>query len=321
MLMVTEKIATSLLDLAKVRACVLDALEQQATGCVTQSEPRSQFLKSDEHSNQYHVKGAYLTKDLVAGFRIREFSHIPAQSAEMQLLLLSDLETAAFLALVSCDKLSERRYGAMVALTIDALRSSSATKLAVVGAGNLASAAVQAIQAACPFQTINVASRSGESRERFCKNMATIGVAGMVPCDSVEEACQEADVILTITNAEAVLVQATWCAPGSLLVSTGGRRECEPEAILGADKVFIDDWDQCAVLGDLAALHREGRFDREDSTATLAEVITGRHPGRESDRERIVAVPQGLTSLDVALAHFIYRSALEQNMGTHVEWP
>jgi ornithine cyclodeaminase/alanine dehydrogenase-like protein (mu-crystallin family) len=239
----------------------------------------------------------------------------------MQLLLLSDLKTAAFLALVNCNQLSALRYGAMVALTIDALRSSSATRLALVGAGNLAGAAVQAIQAACPFHTIRVASRSGASSVRFCENMSAVGVADIEPCSSTEDACRGADVILTITNAEAILVRADWCEPGALLVSTGGRRECEPESILGADKVFIDDWDQCAVLGDIAALHGEGKFDREDITATLAEVITGRHPGRESDHERIVAVPQGLTSLDVALAHFIYRSAVERNLGTHVEWP
>jgi hypothetical protein len=71
MLLITEKVATSLLDLPKARACILDALEQLATGCVAQSEPRSLFLTSEEHGNRYHVKGAYLTKDSVVGFRLR----------------------------------------------------------------------------------------------------------------------------------------------------------------------------------------------------------------------------------------------------------
>ena len=126
---------------------------------------------------------------------------------------------------------------------------------------------------------------------------------------------------MTITNAKAQLIKSIWCNPGSLLVTTGGRQECEPDAILCADKVFIDDWDQCMVLGDLATLYIQDKFGPENVTATLAKAITGLHPGRENDNERIVAVPQGLTSLDVALAYSIYQVAMKENLGTHVEWP
>ena len=59
----------------------------------------------------------------------------------------------------------------------------------------------------------------------------------------------------------------------------------------------------------------------EDDWKRMAGMITGRHPGRQSDDARIVAVPQGLTSLDVALANFVYRSAHDQGIGTQVEWP
>ena len=321
MLMINEVTAGSLLDLAGVRKCIRAALEQQATGRVQQSDPRSQFLKSEEHNNRYHIKGAYLRDDLVAGFRVREFTHIPARSDEMQLILLSDLETAGFLGVVSCDQLSERRFGAMAALTIEALRKPNSTTLAVIGAGVLARAAIEAIQEAVPFASIRVASRTPESRHTLCAALAGKVVGEIEPADSIEAASDDADVILTITNAEAPLVHAAWCKPGSLLVSTGGRRECEPQAVLQADQVFIDDWEQCAVLGELAALHREGFFGPEDVTATLAEVITGRHPGRQSEDDRIVAVPQGLTSLDVALANFVYRAAVKQKLGTEVEWP
>lgn len=319
--MINEATAGSLLDLTGVRECVRAALEQQAADRVEQSDPRSQFLKSEEHNNRYHIKGAYLRDDLVAGFRVREFTHIPARSNEMQLILLSDLETAGFLGVVSCDQLSERRFGAMAALTIEALRKPGSSTLAVVGAGALACAGIQAINEAVSFSTIRVASRSPESREALCTALSDEGVAGIEPADSIEAACRDANVILTITNAEAPLVHAEWCKPGSLLVSTGGRRECEPDAVLQADQVFVDDWEQCVVLGELAALYREGRFGQDDVTATLAQIITGRHPGRQSEDDRIVAVPQGLTSLDVALAHFVYRAALEKNLGTHVEWP
>ena len=321
MRMIRESTAASLLELDGVYDCIRHALAQQAEGRVEQSDPRSLFLKSDPHNNRYHVKGAYLTDDLVVGFRVREFTHIPARSNEMQLILLSHLETAAFLGLVSSDRISERRYGATVAISIETLRAASATTLAVIGAGNLARAAVEAIHAATPFETIRVASRTPDSRRKLCHDMTDMGIPGMAPADSIEAACDGAHVILTITNTEAELIHADWCQPGALVVSTGGRRECSPELVMNADKVFIDDWEQCALLGDIAALHREGRFAPQDVTATLGDLVTGAHPGRESDNERIVAIPQGLTSLDVALAHFVYLEALKKNLGTEVEWP
>ena len=321
MLLITEKIATDLLSISEVKTSIINALEQQAKDQVSQSEPRSLFLNSNDKSNRYHVKGAYLSKDLVVGFRVREYSHIPTHSAEMQLILLSHLKTAAFLGLVSCDRLSELRYGVMVALTIQSLRKSSSKKLALIGAGNLARAAMQAIQEISPFRSVRVASRSKITRKRFCEEMAANGIPNIKPAASIERACHGADVILTITNAEAQLIKNIWCNPGSLLVTTGGRQECEPDAILKADKIFIDDWDQCTVLGDLATLYMQDKLGPENVTATLAEAITARHPGREKDTERIVAVPQGLTSLDVALAFSIFQIAMKEDLGTNVEWP
>jgi ornithine cyclodeaminase/alanine dehydrogenase-like protein (mu-crystallin family) len=321
MRMIQEQVAASLLDLEGVEGCIRHAVSQQAAGRVEQSDPRSLFLRPDPLANRYHVKGAYLLDDGIVGFRLRESSGRPARSDDMQLILLSDLDSAAFLGLISCNRLSERRYGAMTALTIASLRASQASILAVIGAGTLARAAIEAIHQTTPFATIRVASRSPDSRQRLCDDMAAQGIGGIAPAESVEAACDGAQVILTITSADEILVEAGWCAPGALVVSTGGRRECDPALLLDCDKIFIDDWDQCAVLGDIAALHRADRFGPGDVTATIGEVLNGTHPGRISDSERIVAVPQGLTSLDIALAHFVYRAALEQDLGTEVPWP
>ena len=54
------------------------ALEQQATDRVEQSDPRSQLLKSEEHNNRYHIKGAYLRDDLVAGLIAHGHRHARA---------------------------------------------------------------------------------------------------------------------------------------------------------------------------------------------------------------------------------------------------
>jgi ornithine cyclodeaminase/alanine dehydrogenase-like protein (mu-crystallin family) len=236
----------------------------------------------------------------------------------MRLLVLSDLATAAPLALVAETMLSTMRVGGTLALSIELLRAPSAQTLALVGTGRLARAAVVALQATCPFGEIRVASRSSEHRERFCGDLTTQGVVGLQPAMSLEAACSGADVILTITTANEPLIRADWCRPGSLLVTAGGGQECEDTAILGADRILVDDWAQCTLLGDLAVLHRQGKIAEHQIAGTLADVVAGCVPGRQSPAQRLVAVPQGLTILDVALGVYVYRIAMQRGLGTTV---
>jgi ornithine cyclodeaminase/alanine dehydrogenase-like protein (mu-crystallin family) len=210
------------------------------------------------------------------------------------------------------------RVGGALALSIELLRAPSAQTLALLGTGRLARAAAVALQATCPFREIRVMSRSREHREQFCRDLTAQGVVGLRPAMSLEAACSGADVILTITTANEPLVRAAWCGPGSLLVTAGGGQECEDAAILDADRIVVDDWAQCTLLGDLAVLHRQGKLTEHRIAGTLADVVAGCVPARQSAAERLVAVPQGLTILDVALGVYVYQLAIQRGLGTTV---
>ena len=319
--LISDEIVRSVLDPASARAEALAALEAQAAGRTGLSEPRSLFLRSKGPQWSYHLKGAYLETLDVAGFRIGATAQGAPQPVTSQLLVLTRLGTAAPLALICSAGLGELRVGAAIAITIELLRSSTARTLALIGTGRLAKSTVRAIQATMPFPEIRMVSRSWESAARFCAELVQAGVVGLAAVGGIAEACLDADVILTLTTASEALIRAEWCKQGSLVVTAGGRRECEDQVILQADKIFVDDWEQCTILGDLAALYREGKIDRADLAGSLCEIVAGKVPGRANDRERIVAVPQGLTLLDVALGHFVYRVAMEKGLGVDVDWP
>ena len=61
-------------------------------------------------------------------------------------------------------------------------------------------------------------------------------------------------------------------------------------------------------------LKHEGKIKRED-IIDIADIITGKHPGRESDDEIIVYSVGGMPVEDIAWGGTIYRNALEQGIG------
>ena len=239
----------------------------------------------------------------------------------LQMMVLTELATALPLAIVATTTLASFRVGGMIALTIETLRSKNAKVLAVVGSGRLAFGVVRAVQATTPFGAIRVAARSTANAERFCATLAAEGIAAPTAVKDAQAACEDADVIMTLTDTQAPIVQAGWCKPGSLLVSAGGGQECEEAAILTSDKIFVDDWTQCTLLGDIAALNKAGKIARSDIAGVLPDVISGKTAGRTSDNERIVAIPQGMALLDMALSHFAYKAALKKGLGQKVDWP
>jgi ornithine cyclodeaminase len=58
-----------------------------------------------------------------------------------------------------------------------------------------------------------------------------------------------------------------------------------------------------------------GLFSREQLHAEIQELVVGAKKGRERDDERILIHTTGLVSQDIALAHFLYRNALQKGLG------
>ncbi len=72
----------------------------------------------------------------------------------------------------------------------------------------------------------------------------------------------------------------------------------------------------CKKKSDLDRMLKEGFLSEKDLYAELPDILGGKKPGRESDRERIFVRAIGLVHQDIALAEWIYRRAVETGVGT-----
>ncbi len=134
--------------------------------------------------------------------------------------------------------------------------------------------------------------------------------------DSVREVVEGMDVVLTagaIAQLSDPPIAAGWLAPGSFACSVDYVSPWSAAALGEVDLVCTDDWTQ------LEAARRSGPVGRLPPVhADLAELVTGRKPGRTAEAQRTLACNLGLALADVVAAVLVYRRAREAGLGTRL---
>ncbi len=305
-----------------VRA-VEDALGWEAEGGVVWSEPRSLSM-SDAGGGRYHLKACVLEAVRVAGVRL--VSHqADEDKGSTRWIILLDSPTTLPLAIVDETWSYAQRTVAVMAVAARKLAAGSGEEppppssrgskakgsvLALVGAGRLAAAALTYYAHLFELAEVRIASRREETRTALAARARDRLGLKAVPAVSVEEAVRGADQILTCTSSGKGLLSADWVSPGAV-VSSLDTPEPGPGFYALADLLVVDSREQLA--GELVECYGPDAPSRV--SATIGEVLAGRHPGRTSPKERVLIISQGLASLDVALAARAYELARAQGLG------
>lgn len=131
-----------------------------------------------------------------------------------------------------------------------------------------------------------------------------------------ESAVRAGELVVTATLADRPWLPAAWLRPGAFLANVS-IMDAAKDVFLSADKVVVDDWDQCNREGKLIhQLTAEGSFSREQLHAELGEVVIGERPGREDEDEVILLNPMGMAVIDVSCAKAVYDHAVAAKIGT-----
>jgi ornithine cyclodeaminase/alanine dehydrogenase-like protein (mu-crystallin family) len=83
--------------------------------------------------------------------------------------------------------------------------------------------------------------------------------------------------------------------------------------------LVVDVLDQCAEIGELQHALAAGLLRRDDVHAELAEVVSGRRPGRTRADEITIFDSSGTALEDVAAAVVVYEKARALGRGTEVK--
>jgi ornithine cyclodeaminase/alanine dehydrogenase-like protein (mu-crystallin family) len=314
------------LDLGRAIEITEQALRDHSEGRVIWSTPEDLAIKPDQGWQSW-VSGCALATQPVAGFRIRSIkaaggSRDPSRPPRgpRRILILSDREGGEIRAIMDEDWCHAVRTAAAAAVAMRVLARKGSAVMAMLGAGDTARAAVPVMAQAFALKEIRVTSRTPESRQKYAADVGKEYGLNIRPVESTEEALKGADLIVSATTTSTPFVKESWLGAGITIYSIGKNQEMESAVYKKADKFVVDSWVHCKNKSDMQRMLNENVLSEKDLYAELPELLSGKKPARQSERERIFIRAIGLVNQDIALADHIYRCALEKDIGTRLPY-
>ncbi|MEA3045188.1 MAG: hypothetical protein QOH47_3026 [Sphingomonadales bacterium] len=225
-------------------------------------------------------------------------------------ILLCDGETGVLLAIMDSIEITLRRTAAATALAARYLARPDSRTILVCGCGAQGRAQLEALRDMLPLARAFAWDCRPDRARAFARDMAMAGVS----VEAVEDvaAALEADVIVTCTTARSPFLGPSQVRPGTFVAAVGAdspdKSEIEP-ALMASALVVADRLDQCAAMGDLHHALAAG-MERRNVHAELADLVTGRKPGRTMQHQITLFDSTGTALQDVASAARIYERAL-----------
>ncbi len=237
-----------------------------------------------------------------------------------EIICLFDWEDMGMVAIISDYHLHAIRTAAPYGVAVKYLAPPNAKQIGIIGTGRYARGQVQAACAVRGIRKIKAYSRSAQNRKTFCEEMQEVLGIEVLPTESGREAIEGADIIITSTSGNTIVLEGDWLRPGVLVMSVApGEFD---EKTVERSRVILAGTDQ--VLGDtpprkpFSSLVASGKFSKEDVAAELHEVVSGKKPGRLSEDEITLFESPGLGIIDVGVANWVYRLAKERVVGTEL---
>jgi ornithine cyclodeaminase len=298
-----------------------DVYGMHARGSVVLSAPPSFKLDvAEDFHNHWHVKSVFLKDVPATGVRTYNYYDDGQRNTvggldNTRLIILSDPNSGAPLAIVDEHWSYAIRSAAAATLTCKWVGPTKAKVLGLVGVGTMGLNALRCLLTLYRFEEIRCTSRRRETRAAFAAHWSKQLGIPVLPKETVEEVVRGADIAVGGTTSGDIVTREPWLKPGCTFISLA-RRELDPAGWSRMDKVVIDSWEFNMLQREFRRMVDGGLFSRAQLHAEIQELIAGAKPGRERDEERILIHTTGLVSQDVALAHFMYRRALEQGRGS-----
>ena len=301
-----EQVASAL-DSAQVFGIAAAALVEADAG---RTSPPAVWLPTAD--GRIQVKAAYYRETVV--LRTAQESSGTNQHSASRVMTCFRRADLAPLGFVHEGELFAQRVAAQAHLAWTSL-TPDAGRILLIGGGRVARAIVRMadVLGLLAARELVLHTRRPDAAMAMLDDLAVTGA--VVDAAALPAAIAAADVVITATSSPEPLVPRRALSRGTLVVSLGGGAELEDRIVLEADRLVVDDWEQASLMGDLAPLIASGLVTRQGVSATLAEVLRAPATHRVGHGELVVAVAQGSTVIDAALAHHLVSAQQAGGLG------
>lgn len=261
------------------------------------------------------------------------------------MVTLNDVDTGAPICYMQANLESAMRTGAMPGMAATYLARKDSKVLSLIGPGAINKCALLCYMEALPeIDTIKLRgssrnSRSVQSMTEFIRERYP-QVKEIIACDSLEEACRDADVVseaVSVTKQDMEEIDPSWFQKGSTIFSLSTFFVRQFDKLIGMKLVVdnygmyekylsnfiargpVDDFgnkrEWCIMGMHFVHLVNEGKIAREE-VLNLSDIVNGISKGRTSDDEIVMCSIGGMPIEDLAWGFDCYESAKEKGLGT-----
>lgn len=301
--------------------CVEQAYRMHAEGRFYM-EPKGHIVL-DKYPGEWEVMPSYIEEPHAAACKwvsIREDNRERFNLPNVfSIIVYTDPQTGFPLAILDGSHHTVMRTGAAAAVSAKWMARKNSRKLAIVGAGAQAPGVLATCSAVFPWDEVRVWSRSQATLDQFIKTQQPKYESFEIEASTdAERVVRGADVVVTVTSGRQPIVKKEWIVPGMHIAAIGadlkGKQELEGE-ILTRARIFVDDIRQCVPDGEINVPLSQGLISEANIAGTIGEVITGRKPGRTSDKDITVFDSTGIAIQDSATVPLEYQRAMAAGVG------
>jgi len=236
---------------------------------------------------------------------------------------LFDAERGVLLALMDSAAITSLRTAAASAVAAKYLAREDASVATICGCGEQGRSQLRALVTVRPIRLVHAFDANVVASERFAIEMANELGVEVVVANDLGAAARQSHIIVTCTPARRWLLGRADVSAGAFVAAVGAdypeKQEIEP-TLMAESAVVVDMLEQCERMGDLHHAITTGVMTRDDVAAELADVVSGRKPGRRRDDDVVVFDSTGTALQDVAAAGLAYERALAAGIGVPIDF-
>jgi ornithine cyclodeaminase/alanine dehydrogenase-like protein (mu-crystallin family) len=312
-----------------VLGAVEQAMREHAAGTYEMHPKIGVHPTGTAPDNFIHAMPAYLKQLGACGLKwVGGFSKNPSVGLPniTGIQVCNDVDTGIPQAVMDCAYLTGLRTAAVSAVIARRCAPAGATELALLGCGFQGGMHLRFFLHVLPgIRRVRLYDvRPGAAADLAARTRQDTGFSGeLVPCDSPRSALEGAHVISTCTNGDDQIIRPEWFQEGAFGVGIEGGCAYTAEALHQAEKFIVDDIPLAEYFQKISIGRKNDRGEDNEEFpgglppvyATIGEIVSGQKSARDSEAERIIAIPIGMAICDIALGHVTLARAREKGFG------
>jgi len=221
------------------------------------------------------------------------------------LYVLYEKENGDIKAILDGTEITKQRTAAMSAIASKFLSKKNSKKLLVLGTGALVSYMIKAHCSVRPIEDILIWGRDNSKVKNIVKSYKDSNYK-VSSVSSLEEACQIADIITSITSAKEAFIKGSWLNKSVHIdligAHTKNMAELDPQGF-SIGEIYVDDYEAAlAEAGDLMKSLELGYIDKNDIKEDIKQLIVGNKTKRNNKSKITIYKSVGHALSDLATA-------------------